>query len=123
MCGWWCVCVCVCGHVCGLLRRAFAGACPQRYGSGGSASLRRTSSRGRVPSSISARSIPVRSDSTCTPPAPQAAAVDWWIAATAALSDTTRTRLLEHYAPEYDIYDQLRSAGGSWSVPSGYRPS
>ena len=43
--------------------------------------------------------------------------------ATAALSDTTRTRLLEHYAPEYDIYDQLRSAGGSWSVPSGYRPS
>lgn len=42
--------------------------------------------------------------------------------ATAALSDTMRTRLLEHYAPEYDIYEQLRSAGGSWAVPSGYRP-
>ncbi|MBF4162087.1 sulfotransferase family protein [Nocardioides acrostichi] len=36
------------------------------------------------------------------------------------LTEATRARLREHYAPEYDIWQQLLSHDGEWAVPSGY---
>jgi hypothetical protein len=38
------------------------------------------------------------------------------------LTAETRARLVEFFAPEYDVYDHLR-AEGTWTPPKGYRPA
>jgi hypothetical protein len=38
------------------------------------------------------------------------------------LTDATRARLKEYFAPEYDIYSHLRETG-TWAPPKGYLPA